>query len=90
MQEVAKNISQIDYNSYKDEDLKRKLRKLSKLDYSALPADKLAELNEAVGAMKANYAKVRVCSYENRTECDLQLEPGKLKLDCSKCFFKNE
>lgn len=26
--------------------------------------------------MQSNYAKVRVCSFTNRTKCDLQLEPG--------------
>lgn len=65
-----------DYKSYKDEDLKRQFKKLSKLGYSALPADKFLELTGATNAMQANYAKIRICSYQNKTKCDLQLEPG--------------
>lgn len=76
MQEKAKEILQFDYKSYKDEDLKRQFKELSKLGYAALPADKFAQLNDAVNAMQANYAKVHICSYKERTKCDLQLEPG--------------
>lgn len=53
---------------------------LSKLGYAALPADKFAELINAVNAMQANYAKVKICSYKDRTKCDFQLEPGILIL----------
>lgn len=76
IKEKAKEISQFDYKSYKDEDLKRQFKLLSKLGYSALPADKFKELNNAINAMQANYAKIRICSYKDRTKCDLQLEPG--------------
>lgn len=72
---------QFDYKSYKDEDLKRQFKLLSKLGYSALPADKFKQLNEAINAMQGNYAKVHICSYKNRTKCDLQLEPGKILFD---------
>lgn len=75
-QEKAKEISQFDYKSYKDEDLKRQFKKLSKLGYAALPADKFKQLNDALNAMQSNYAKVHICSYKNPTKCDLQLEPG--------------
>lgn len=76
VQEKAKEISQFDYKAYKDEDLKRQFKLLSKLGYAALPADKFKELNDALNAMQANYAKIHICSYEDRTKCDLQLEPG--------------
>lgn len=65
-----------DFKSYKDEDLKRQFRELSKLRYNALPAEKFKSLKDAINAMESNYAKVHICSFENRTNCDLQLEPG--------------
>lgn len=34
-------------------------------------------LTDAVNGMQSNYAKVHVCSYEDKNKCDLQLEPGK-------------
>lgn len=73
--QIAKEIQKFDYKSYKDEDLKRQFTKLSKLGYDALPDDKFKELNDALNAMQSNYAKVHICSYKNRTKCDLQLEP---------------
>lgn len=76
VQEKAKEMLQFDFKSYKDEDLKRQFKELSKLGYSALPADKFAELNEAINAMQANYAKVHICSFKDRSNCNFQLEPG--------------
>lgn len=29
-----------------------------------------------VNAMSAHYGTIRICSYRNRTQCDLELEPG--------------
>lgn len=75
LKQKAKNILQFDYKSYKDEDLKRQFHKLSKLGYAALPPDKFKELNDALNAMQSNYAKVHICSYKDRTKCNLQLEP---------------
>lgn len=75
-QEKAKEILSFDFKSYKDENLKRQFKKLSKLGYNALPADKFKTLSRAVNAMESNYAKVKICSYKEPTKCDLQLEPG--------------
>lgn len=76
MKEKAKEMLGFDYKSYKDEDLKRQFKKLTTLGYAALSADKFQELTDALNAMQSNYAKVHVCSFKNRNECSLQLEPG--------------
>lgn len=48
---------------------------MSSLGDEALPEEKYRELLDAVSAMESNYAKVRVCDYNDRSKCDLQLEP---------------
>lgn len=75
-QEKAMELLSYNFNVYKNEDLKRQFKKLSKLGYAALPIEKFKELSAAITAMQSNYAKVRICSYKNKTKCDLQLEPG--------------
>ena len=62
------------YNEYKDPDLKRKFKKLTQLGDAALPKDKYTALTRAVSNMESNYAKVKICSYENRVKCNLQLD----------------
>lgn len=66
------------FRVYKDEDLKRKFGILSKLGYAALPDNKYRKLMNTIDAMESNYAKVRICSYNDRQKCDLQLEPGNI------------
>lgn len=63
------------YKEYEDKDLQRKIKKLIKLGYAALPEDKFRELTEVVSDMESNYAKVKVCEYSNRKDCNLSLEP---------------
>lgn len=75
-QDKAIEIRSYNFNVYKNEDLKRQFKKLSKLGYAALPIEKFKNLSNAITLMESNYAKVRICSYKNRTKCDLQLEPG--------------
>lgn len=40
-----------------------------------MPEEKYRQFLDAVTAMESNYAKIRICSYRNRTNCVLQLEP---------------
>lgn len=75
-QEKAKEILSYNFAVYKNEDLKRKFKKLSKLDYAALSAEKFEEITRAITAMESNYAKVRICSYKDKSNCKFQLEPG--------------
>lgn len=72
---VALELRQYDYQSFRNEDLKRRFKKLTMLEKAALPEDKFKELFEAVASMEANYAKIKLCSYKNRTNCRLTLDP---------------
>lgn len=73
-----KAIESLTFNSttFKDKDLKRKFKKLSDVGYALLPAQKFKEITAAVTAMSTNYAKVRVCSFKDKNNCTLQLDPG--------------
>uniref|UniRef100_A0A1L8DR16 Angiotensin-converting enzyme n=1 Tax=Nyssomyia neivai TaxID=330878 RepID=A0A1L8DR16_9DIPT len=73
--ELASELKGFNAKEYKSEDLKRQIKKLSKLGYSALPSDKYKELLQAITWMESNYAKVKVCSYKDPKKCDLALEP---------------
>ncbi|XP_058122546.1 angiotensin-converting enzyme-like [Anopheles ziemanni] len=73
--QISETLSQYDYESFQDEDLKRRVKRLVGLVYSALPVDKFAEILNAVNNMKENYAKIKVCDYHDRNKCDLALEP---------------
>lgn len=75
-QEKAKETLNFNFRAYQDEDLKRQFDKLTKLGYAALPDDKYMELQNAITAMETNYAKIKICSFADRTNCTLQLEPG--------------
>lgn len=75
-QEKTKEVLSYNYQQYKNEDLKRQFKKLVKLGYAALSSEKFNEITEAVTTMESNYAKVRICSYKEKTKCNLQLEPG--------------
>lgn len=75
-QEKVKEMQKFDYRNFKDSNLKRMFKKLAKLNYDILPDDKYRKLMDAITAMQSNYGKIRICSYSNRTKCDLQLEPG--------------
>uniref|UniRef100_A0A2C9GRB9 Uncharacterized protein n=1 Tax=Anopheles arabiensis TaxID=7173 RepID=A0A2C9GRB9_ANOAR len=75
LKEVANTLKKYEYESFSDEDLKRKIRKLTKLGYSVLPEDTFAEMLDAINRMQENYAKVKVCDYRDNSKCDLALEP---------------
>ncbi|XP_055597208.1 angiotensin-converting enzyme-like [Uranotaenia lowii] len=72
---LAQDLSKYDFNNFKDQDLKRRFRKLTSLGYAALPEDKYTQLLDAVSSMSANYAKIKVCDYHDQSKCDLSLEP---------------
>lgn len=75
IQEKAKELKSFNYTTFKDENLKRQFEKLTNLGHAALSDTKFRQLIDAVTAMQSNYAKLRVCSYSNRTNCNYQLEP---------------
>ncbi|XP_055703500.1 angiotensin-converting enzyme-like isoform X2 [Phlebotomus papatasi] len=73
--ELAAELKGFNTKDYKNEDLKRQIKKLSKLGYSSLSSEKYKELLEAITSMESNYAKVKLCSYTDPNKCDLALEP---------------
>uniref|UniRef100_A0A336LZ65 Angiotensin-converting enzyme n=1 Tax=Culicoides sonorensis TaxID=179676 RepID=A0A336LZ65_CULSO len=75
LKETAIKLKQYPYKSFKDEDLKRQFKKLTKLNYALLPEDKYKDMLDAISVMESNYAKVRICSFQDKKKCDLQLEP---------------
>ncbi|XP_062548667.1 angiotensin-converting enzyme-like [Armigeres subalbatus] len=72
---VARELQQFDYGSFRNKDLKRRFQKLTVLDKAALPEDKYKELLGAVARMESNYAKVKICSYKDRSDCSLSIDP---------------
>lgn len=74
-QEVARELRQYDYNSFKDADLKRRIKKLTDLGYAALSEEKFSQLVDAISRMQENYATAKVCEYRNETNCNFGLEP---------------
>ncbi|XP_075971274.1 angiotensin-converting enzyme-like isoform X2 [Anticarsia gemmatalis] len=63
------------WHEYEDPDLRRMFEKYTKPGISALPEDLNERLIMAVNNMKTTYAKATICDFNNRTKCDLHVEP---------------
>jgi len=72
---LAQQIKSSDYVQSEDADIRRQAEHLSKLGASALNADDYLALQNAISSMQTNYATATVCSYTNRSDCSLTLEP---------------
>lgn len=75
MKEVSKDINKFNWRSFHSKDMRRQFRMLSELGYAALPETEFNELMDILSAMETNFAKVRVCDYQNHEKCNLALEP---------------
>uniref|UniRef100_A0A182PQ22 Angiotensin-converting enzyme n=1 Tax=Anopheles epiroticus TaxID=199890 RepID=A0A182PQ22_9DIPT len=73
--EVARELRLYDFNSFKDADLKRRIKKLTDLGYAALDETKFSQLVDAISRMQENYATAKVCQYKNESNCNFGLEP---------------
>ncbi|XP_055848353.1 angiotensin-converting enzyme-like [Episyrphus balteatus] len=73
--QIAEDLKQYDWQNFRDSDLKRQFKKLGMLGYAALSEEDYDELLSTLSMMDSNYAKVRVCSYIDRMNCEMQLEP---------------
>ncbi|XP_043189736.1 angiotensin-converting enzyme-like isoform X1 [Amphibalanus amphitrite] len=69
-----KQVTQVDWKSIKDENVKRQFKVLSKLGTAALPEDRLEKYDQLQSGMERTYSTARVCNL-NGTSCDLSLEP---------------
>ncbi|XP_058167773.1 angiotensin-converting enzyme-like [Anopheles ziemanni] len=72
---IAQELQQIAIDRLESEDLKRRVKKLAKLNYAALPEEKFRELLGSIASMESNYAKVKLCPYGESTNCNISLEP---------------
>lgn len=75
LKEVARELRLYDFNSFKDADLKRRIKKLTDLGYAALDEPKFSQLVDAISRMQENYATAKVCQYRNESNCNFGLEP---------------
>lgn len=75
MRQVGEENKKFNWRSYQSDDLRRQFKMMTKLGYAALPEAEYAELLEVLSSMESNFAKVRVCDYNNRDKCDLSLDP---------------
>lgn len=77
MKEHWKETMSYLWHEFEDEDLKRMFQKYSQLGTAALPEDLNQRLIQAKNSMQTIYAKATICSYQDKTKCDLHVEPGK-------------
>lgn len=75
LQSIANVLKPLRYKEYTDKDLSRRIEKLADLGYAALPEEKYKELVQTTSDIEANYAKIKVCDFKDRSKCDLALEP---------------
>lgn len=74
--QIAREIKERGFNDIQDnEEIERQIKMLGKLSVDALSTEDYNTLMNAISNMQTNYAKAKVCSYEDRTKCDLALEP---------------
>ncbi|ODN05348.1 Angiotensin-converting enzyme [Orchesella cincta] len=71
------SIRKYDWRSFKDPIIQRQFKLLSVLGMSILPEEKLRKYNAVKQAMESTYSVAKICSYQERSRCNLTLEPGK-------------
>lgn len=72
---LAQAVKSGDYADSTDPTIRRQARMLQDLGADVLNPEDYLELKNAVSAMQSNYATTTVCSYTNRSDCSLTLEP---------------
>ncbi|CAB3376655.1 Hypothetical predicted protein [Cloeon dipterum] len=60
---------------FNDPELKRKFKLSSVLGTAALSEDDFKRLDTIISDMKSTYSKAKICSFQDSTKCDLNLEP---------------
>ncbi|XP_062136108.1 angiotensin-converting enzyme-related protein [Drosophila sulfurigaster albostrigata] len=72
---LAQAVKSGDYVKSSDASIRRQARMLQNLGADVLEASDYLELKNAISAMQSNYATTSVCSFANRSDCSLTLEP---------------
>ena len=70
----ADELMQFDFKSFKNESLKRQMKKLTNLGDSLLNDESFIAIKTAIASMQEVYAKTKIPSYQNESEM-LDLEP---------------
>ncbi|BES96670.1 Angiotensin-converting enzyme [Nesidiocoris tenuis] len=78
-----KELQRFNWKNFKSADLKRQFTIANNLGSTALPDDKFKEFIETTEAMSTIYSKATVCDFNNKTNCELRLEP-----DLTEAFAK--
>ncbi|XP_050519658.1 angiotensin-converting enzyme-like [Diabrotica virgifera virgifera] len=73
--EIWKQVKQFDWKRFSSTDLRRQFKSYSLLGRAALPEAELKALNKHISDMESVYSKAKICDYNNKTNCDLALEP---------------
>lgn len=73
--ETWQQVKQFNWRAFSDYNIKRQFMLYSILGSSALPENEYKYLKKNISDMEAIYAKGKICDYQNKTKCDLALEP---------------
>lgn len=83
VKEKGLKLLKYDFKNFKDEDLKRKIKKLTNLGTALLPEERFKLLDKVTTDMQSNYAKAKVESFKDKSTF-LALEP-----DLTEIFAKS-
>ncbi|CAH0389109.1 unnamed protein product [Bemisia tabaci] len=71
---------QFRWRTFTDARLKRQFFMFSIIGEEALTEKKYKEYKQIIGEMTDLYSQAKVCSYQNRTNCDVKLDPDIMKI----------
>ncbi|CAG9827807.1 unnamed protein product [Diabrotica balteata] len=73
--ETWEQVKQFDWKRFSCANLKRQFKFYSVIGNAALPEAEFKALKKHISDMESVYAKAKICDYNNKTNCDLALEP---------------
>ncbi|XP_011631849.1 angiotensin-converting enzyme-like [Pogonomyrmex barbatus] len=73
--QMAQEVNSFSWRDLEDESLKRQFKKLGVLGTAALPEDSYKEFETTISQMENIYSTAKICDYNNKSKCDLALEP---------------
>lgn len=73
--DLAKELLELGYQNLEDDNIHRQVKILVRIGFDVLPKEENLELNGAISAMQKNYATLKVCSFKDKDNCLLTLEP---------------
>lgn len=73
---LAEELLELGYQHLEDDNIHRQVKILTRLGFDVLPKEEHLELHSAISAMQKNYATLKVCSFKDKDDCSLTLEPN--------------